>query len=363
MVTSILDDAKEAGYAMVARFQDCQDLIAGIYEVKGREDVPDAQKIETNLDELARAFTTEDQVRGVVALHARNASQRNAGEVTARVDEAVEAQLNARCGPNIVAKWRQRRAAIIGDAAVQLLRVEAAFNAARLTATAAPEPVLLATAGGLHGDVTVQARLGTDAAQLTQAIVAYSETLSSLGGPSHEVAVSINHIYVWQLDGREIDRDSKMFVGTGQVFDAEAARRDITLTSTGDHAIEFQYTLEVIVTSTVSDVFSAKRYLQKTFRPRTTVTVSATAPPAADKPPVTPPAAPATPPASRRPRRKAAGRAGSQVRQRQGRQHGRCSSSSSSRMARPAGEKVKLGNPAIQEGAGPGDGPDPARRA
>ena len=74
MVTSILEDAKEAGYAMVTRFQDCEDLVAGIYEVKGREDISDQQKIETNIDELARAFTTPDQIRGVVALRATRPS-------------------------------------------------------------------------------------------------------------------------------------------------------------------------------------------------------------------------------------------------------------------------------------------------
>ncbi|MEI6243566.1 MAG: hypothetical protein WCQ64_00845, partial [Acidobacteriota bacterium] len=306
MVTSILEDAKEAGYAMVVRSQDCEDLIAGIYSVQGREDVPDAQKIETSVDELARSLTTADQVRAVVALHARNASQRDAGAATARADEAVEVQLNARCAPRIVNKWRQRRAAIIGEAAAQLLGAEALFTGTPLTATATPEPVLLTTADGLRGDVTVQARLGSASASLTRALADYSAALSSLGGPLHEVAVSINHSYVWQLDGREIGRDARMFLGTGQVFDDAAARRDITLTATGDHVVVFQYRLEVIVRSTVADVSSARRYLQKTFSPRTTVTVSAVVdtrtpnaaapPPAADPPPVPPAPAATAPP-------------------------------------------------------------------
>ena len=323
LVTSILDDAKEAGYGMVTRSQDCEDMVAGIYEVKGREDISEQQKIETNIEELARSFTTADQVRAVVALHARNASQRNAGEVTARVDEAVEAQLNARCGPEIVTKWRQRRAAIIADAAVQLQRAEALFRAGFLTATASPEPALLAPDGGLHGDVTIQAQLGTDPGELTRALAAYSDALKSLGGPSHEVAVSIKPSYTWMLDGRQIKTDERMFVGIGSVFDAEAARRTYQLTSVGEHLVEFQYTLEISVASIVDDVFSAKRFLQKTLKSHATVTLTAVedtrkpgvaAPtPAPDKPPVppgnppappttaTPPPAIANPPAGARP--------------------------------------------------------------
>ncbi|MCI0487348.1 MAG: tetratricopeptide repeat protein [Blastocatellia bacterium] len=275
LVTAIITDAKESGYIFVTRFQDCEDLIAGIYSVKGREEVSDVQKIEINVDRMAREFTKEEQVRALVALHARNAARRNVGEATEKIDQEVENRLNERCGPNIIEKWRNRRAEIIGAAAETLLRADAAFNTFNLTAAAGPEPVILSGTGALKGDVTINARFDGDVSEITQALNEFTSTLRPLGGKNHEVAVSINHSYIWLLDGREIAGDSQVFAGVGQVFDAEAARRTITITAPGEHTIEFQYILEVKVHSICDDVLAAKRFIEKTFKPKTTFRVTA----------------------------------------------------------------------------------------
>ncbi len=271
-IKALLDDAKELGYGLAIKQQDCQELIAGIYEVKGREEVSEDQRIERSVDQLALLYTTKDLVEAAVAIHARNSATRNGV-----VDPTTEQKVYAKCAPEIVRRWALRREQLIADAAGVLLGVERALGPAMLIATVNPEPVILAGAAPSKGEANVDVRLDADVAAITQAINRFKEKIRPLGVVKKQVQifVSVKARYSWLLDGREIAKEEVDFSGVGPVFQSDLARKAISLSTLGQHTIEFHYTLAIETNSIVDDVLAAKRFLTKTIDKKSTATIDA----------------------------------------------------------------------------------------
>jgi tetratricopeptide (TPR) repeat protein len=271
-IKALLDDAKELGYGLAIKQQDCQELIAGIYEVKGREEVSEDQRIERSIDQLALLYTTKDLVEAAVAIHARNSATRNGV-----VDPTTAQKVYAKCAPEIVQRWALRREQLIADAAAILLSVEKALGPAMLIATVNPEPVILAGAAPSKGEANVNVMLDGDVAAITQAINRFKEKIRPLGIVKGlvQIGVKVQVRYSWLLDGREIAKEEVDFSGVGPVFQSDLARKAISLTTPGQHTIEFHYTLAIETKSTVDDVLAAKPSLTNTIEKKTTATIDA----------------------------------------------------------------------------------------
>lgn len=261
IVSSILEDAKDGGYSFVTRFQDCEDLIAGIYEVKGREQVSENQKIETNIDRLAKEFTEEARIIPIVALHARLAASRGVdGKVTQKVDSEIEKKLNERCAPKVVEKWRNRRAELIGEAAEILQQIEKEISDAEIVGVVNPsQPVLQ------NNQVSTQAtaNLRIDAANKSKQIQKYIDVISQLGGSQKLVAVSVKHSYRWKQDGKEISFNEEDFSPIKPVFNQSLANKTLNFNSVGQHSAQLEYVLQINLSTIAQDVLAAKSYLTK----------------------------------------------------------------------------------------------------
>ena len=261
IVSSILEDAKDAGYTFVTRFQDCEDLIAGIYEVKGREEVSQNQKIETNIDRLAKEFTEESQITPIVALHARNAASRGVdGKVTKKVDAEIEKKLNEKCAPNIVEKWRNRRAELIGEAAEMLSQIEEEINGAEMFGVVNPSQVVLQN-NQASAEATANLRL--DALNQAKKIQKYIDSISQLGGKQKLVAVSVKHTYRWKQDGKEISFVEEDFSPLKPIFNRNSATKKLNFNTLGQHSAQLEYVLQINLSTIAQDVLAAKSYLIK----------------------------------------------------------------------------------------------------
>ncbi|QQS31757.1 MAG: tetratricopeptide repeat protein [Acidobacteriota bacterium] len=263
IVSSIIEDAKDAGYSLVASYQDCEDLIAGIYEVKGRERLTTDQKSETNIAALAQTYTEKEDIIKIVEQHAREAASRELpGEVTKKVDEEVAKKLIARCSPQVVGKWQNKRADMIGDAAESLLSIDERMQNIQVIRNIYPEPVVLR-----NGTADAEARAvfsGSGAAE-SALIDKYVNALRILGGEEKLVAVSVDHTYRWSLGSQEISYDESYFLPGRPIFNQEHLSRVFTFSKPGTYTAKLVYTLTININTIASDVLSAKGYLTRVY--------------------------------------------------------------------------------------------------
>jgi tetratricopeptide (TPR) repeat protein len=245
ILKAIMDDAIDYGYALITGQQDCQDLIAGIYEVKGRESLDVNQRAERSVEQLATEFTEVSKVEAIVALHAKNAATRNGKE-----DPKAEKILYDRCSSEIVNRWRIRRIEIISDAIELLKKIESDFNSLEMIGSVNPQEVWLLNEQ--KSTVNAHARLIGNASQVQQKIAEFSNKIKSLGGKDKTVAVSINHRYQW-IPGVE---DTNLASPDSPIFDNQKASEEYTFDYPGQIPLKFEYTLEIKVQTVADDVFS-----------------------------------------------------------------------------------------------------------
>ena len=263
IVNSILEDAKEAGYILVTRYQDCEDMIAGIYEVKGREQVSEQKKIETNIDTLAITFTEAEEIYPIVALHARNAAARdNTGKVTEKVDAKIEEELNKKCGPVIVDRWQKRRMEMIADAVEKVRLVADEIDAANAAGVSTPEPATLE-----KGVATVEARANftVNGASVSKKIQDFINTIKPLGGMKKLVAVGLRTSYRWTKNDVQFAFDERDYNPALPVFDQSLARKTLNFDAAGVYRAKLEYVIEVSVNTIASDVLAAKKLVEMTI--------------------------------------------------------------------------------------------------
>ncbi|MBK9153547.1 MAG: tetratricopeptide repeat protein [Chloracidobacterium sp.] len=255
ILKAIMDDAVDYGYALITAQQDCQDLIAGIYEVKGRESLDVNQRAERSVDQLATEYTEESKVLAIVALHARNATIRNGKE-----DPKAEKMLYDRCSKEIVDRWRWRRIELIGDAVEILKRIESDFNAANLIGTATPEEFWILP--GATGTVSVNAAFEGDTAGIRQKLADLEKKLKPLGGKENLVGISIDQRYRWMPYNLT---DEVLTSPDGPIFDAQKASRQFTFEGENIENLRLEYEFEIKIQTVVDDVLSVQQELERTF--------------------------------------------------------------------------------------------------
>ncbi|MCB1024204.1 MAG: hypothetical protein KDB79_07435, partial [Acidobacteria bacterium] len=257
LVASFIDDVKASSYARVASYQDCEDLIAGIYEVKGREDILVNQSYETNIDKLARQYTDADDVVEIVGKHAKLASRR--GD---KFDPEVEKAVNQKCVKDILSRWNNKRAEIIGEAILYLKAFESEFNSSMFTGESNPEEVWLLP--GKEASVDAHANFVGNISGMQQNLVKFAETLKSLGGDKKIVTVDVNQYYKWVPLNKE-EKVTSYY--TRPFFDRAKASGTFTYKSAGNKNLRLEYSLEINVTAVDDHVFQAVKagYLDKVF--------------------------------------------------------------------------------------------------
>ncbi|MEZ5307280.1 MAG: tetratricopeptide repeat protein [Pyrinomonadaceae bacterium] len=248
---SLMDDAIDYGYALVTSFQDCQDLIAGIYEVKGREQIEPNQRLERSIDQFARDYTPddEDKVLAILRVHARAASMRNGKE-----DPKAEQILMDRCGPEVTGRWKQRRMELIADAVDLLKQIETEFRQLQLTGTISENEVWLLP-GGADPSVSAKARLGGDTARLASKIEEFTSKIKSVGGTRKLVGVSVDLHNQW-IPGSD-DPDS--WTPGAPLFNPEKATKEFAFQYPGNVTLAYEYQLAISVQAIADDVFSVSR--------------------------------------------------------------------------------------------------------
>ncbi|MBK6589568.1 MAG: tetratricopeptide repeat protein [Acidobacteria bacterium] len=253
ILKAIMDDAIAAGYNIVTAQQECRDLIAGIYEVKGRESLDVNQRTERSIEQLATLYTDESKVLEVVAVHARNASVRND-----KADPEIERILNDKCGPEIVSRWRTRRIELIADAIDVLKKVESDFNASSLIANADPEEVTLVP--DQESEVNVKATFVGSSENIRKGLAEFEKRMRLLGGQDKLVAVETTQVYRWKpFNLTEQETWSPVL----PIFAAEKASRKFKFTGDTVKMLRFEYELIIDVKTIADDVLSAKAELDK----------------------------------------------------------------------------------------------------
>lgn len=266
LVVSYIEDIKASTYAGVASYQDCQNLIAGIYEVKGREAILENQRYETSIDNLAREYTEEEEVLKVVAKHAKLASRR--GDI---FDPSVEKAVYQKCSKDVVSRWSNKRGEIIGQAILYLKGFESEFNSSMFVGEAAPEEAWILP--GKDASVDVRANFVGNTPAMQENLVKFAETLKSLGGNRKLISVDVNQYYRWI----PLNLDEKVTsYYTAPFFSSDKASNTFTYKSGGKKNLRLEYKLEINVTALDDHVFSVVNagYLEKTFGKTTSFNIN-----------------------------------------------------------------------------------------
>ncbi len=244
LVASFIDEVKASSYNRVASYQDCQNLIAGIYEVKGREAILINQRYETSIEQLATKYNDYKDVLKEVGKHARMASRR--GD---KFEPEIEKSLNERCGKEVITKWQSKRLEIIGDAIVHLKKFEETLASSLLVGESNPEEVWLLPEK--PAKVDVRATLRGDLASIQQHLREFEKTIKSVGG-----YVSVKHYYKWIPLNLE---DENLTSADRPVFDRERASRTFNFNEDGNKNLRLEYRIEVKVQTTADDIFDVAR--------------------------------------------------------------------------------------------------------
>ncbi len=269
VAAGLLEDAKALGWDLSVQSQDCQDLLAGIYEVKGREQVSDSQRLERSVDQLATQFADKAQVQALVQLHAREAAKRDGKEADAQIED----RLVQKCSPEIVNRWQRRRETLLGEAARAMDSLETRMANTRLVLTVQPQNATLEKQKGQSEDATItaQGQAVGDASALKSALDAIAPAIAALGGKNHEAYLSVTRTYLWTASTptsrgpqtRTLAREESLYTGNGAIIEPERLKRILHLVEPGETTVALRFELTIRLVSSLDDVHAARRLFDK----------------------------------------------------------------------------------------------------
>lgn len=271
LTNAILDSARDAGYALAVSPQDWDDFLAGISGVKGYQG---ETALNRDIGQLALGLSREDEVRGFVALQARNmAALKETGaaaeaEATARSRAAIEEALIRRMTPLVLQQWYQARKQRMAGYLDLALELDRRMNTLVLRGEAAPEPAWLEGGGSA---VTFSLRPEPDMRPLKDLLARMEATIKPLGGLNNDVYFNYKTDILWEQGS------DKRKTGTGSGLDL-AGRQVYRFTAPGVH--EVVATVKVSVQVQVAggleaapDVFRAQPLLQREYSWRVPMSV------------------------------------------------------------------------------------------
>ncbi len=183
----------ELGYGLATSRQSCLYLVAGIYEVKGRERSAKG----TQIDRLAQRYVDPLKVEQVVAMHARRASRKGLkkpNEADIEAAEAVAERLIAKCTGVVLDAWQRERLRLLG------LALAAKFELDKKISRALPSLRLSAKpAGDGQAEVTASFDPGGRRRPYLEGLRKLEQRIKALGGEAKKGGLQVNEDYIWQV--------------------------------------------------------------------------------------------------------------------------------------------------------------------
>lgn len=254
LLEAALEMAKEEGYGLMTRFQDCEDLMAGIISVKGHQQVFDGYQI----PDLARKHTTYQDIRLLLQAQVRKAVDRGftasteAQQAAARdVEEGITRGLS-RCEPTVLQAWQRERWALASRYLEAKKALEAELNGMMLLAGATVSSSGSGVSAAIRVSPTRDAeRLGTHLDAMERALEAYNA--------DRNATIVVRPVYQWTVDGQPRDAgvDTGWLFGRSTVDDA--LRPAFTLPRDGQrHQVALAYTVTISPSAVVGNIVSYK---------------------------------------------------------------------------------------------------------
>jgi len=181
---TILEQAKENGYILVAGSQEAWDLMAGVYSAWGRAGIDPDPRRRFTLDDLVSNYQTEAPLKTLIYSQSLRASCRNLGGIGDDIDRSVADAIYEKCLPVILQAWNWQRDELFGEY-TDLART---IQHAPLLIFYTPAPVSTA-----NGPVTVTATARSLAPQLSEQLERLDKIIKLLCGKRAAVPVD----YEW----------------------------------------------------------------------------------------------------------------------------------------------------------------------
>jgi hypothetical protein len=188
----MLDYATEVGYDMMAAHQDCLNLMAGIYEVKGRQYVGQGEQI----SELARRCVDEQCVTRALNKHAEAASRKQLDKESyagVKGSRAIKARLMNQCLPVVLKAWKGERYALLTRVIKDKNKIDKLFSGAGMVLEAK------AVKAGNEVEITARPQFLFSQGKLLSLLRQMESDLKLLGGPEKLGRLSIAENYEWVL--------------------------------------------------------------------------------------------------------------------------------------------------------------------
>ena len=243
MAETALTHVESIGYSMVTKYQECDQLIAGIFMVEGREKVGEGMEIR----ELAQKYAQEKDVLRFIEGQAEKAAHRGfkSTSVEAERIEKIKKLLMTKCSAKIVREWkneRERMFALLLQAGNHLNKIIYSNPIASLQCKERvdyknrhfAECLPLPAAGRRV---------------ILDALKQVSEAIKALDGPNHRGVLGLKEVYLWKIDGKifkETAYPSIKYGASGSLFLNPGTQTKILPLQAGiRHSIELTYHLSI----------------------------------------------------------------------------------------------------------------------
>lgn len=176
--------------------QDCDDLLAGLFTVKGREvNVLDGSAPSMSIEDLAREYQHVEDARRVIGDLIRRATTRGFGRFSIRVgDEFPREELEKRCEPYILFQWHRARMRMEEEFLARYVALQDALMVLEVT----PDPAEFE-----HPELrnTVRVGLNIIGVDFLKSVGEMERSLDALAGRGNYIFPYSIH---WYLDGKEV---------------------------------------------------------------------------------------------------------------------------------------------------------------
>ncbi|MBU4565529.1 MAG: hypothetical protein KMY53_10730 [Desulfarculus sp.] len=189
----MLDYGTEVGYDLVAAPQGCENLLAGIYEVKGRQRLGQGEQIE----DLARRCLDEQCVSEAVERQAEAASHKDLEKESyagVKGSRAIKARLMGQCLPVILQAWKRERYRLLGLALLDKRDLDKMLSGSLLVLEAP------GSGGGQTREYLLRPQFTLEREPLRKLLVKFEDDLKLLGGPGKMGRLSVGERFHWRVE-------------------------------------------------------------------------------------------------------------------------------------------------------------------
>ncbi|PIE64599.1 MAG: hypothetical protein CSA26_07615 [Desulfobacterales bacterium] len=204
----ILDAARDVGYSLTTSPQDCQDLLAGIIEVKGWENAESfGSGSEVTIQKLADHIVYANDIKNVVETAIFNAAAGGGGK--SQVDKGKIKSLKARCEGPLIKAWINARMKKYEDFMTTISSIEELQKelGVMVDIDTSPTQLLKRKDGTKSVRVKLKPRLTGPVTEIQRLLDRAYQQAKDLGGKK-KVSILLNPYYTFFWDGIETSESS-----------------------------------------------------------------------------------------------------------------------------------------------------------